>query len=111
MERQELWAVVARLEQAIRDTVENSEEINALVAQLQQAGVEIQLNCVAQITVRGDDVGDPPPGFLEADDDDDGFDPIDFNGTDDSEDTEEELTFGVDDDDRRFLRNLGIRFD
>jgi hypothetical protein len=42
-----LWAYIARLEKAIKETMESSPEIAALVEKIQAEGVEVSLNCIA----------------------------------------------------------------
>jgi hypothetical protein len=117
---QQLWAYIARLEQAIRESMERSDEIADIVAKLQDKGVQVSINCVAQI-VTPDGVVLKAPGAESEEDfegidellDDDDLDavPMHLGEDEHAEASDAELRFEIDDGDRRFLDELGLRFD
>ncbi len=47
MSSKKLWALISKLERAIKDTMESSPEIADLVERIQAEGVEVSLNCIA----------------------------------------------------------------
>ncbi|MGH7298328.1 MAG: hypothetical protein ACRELB_25535 [Polyangiaceae bacterium] len=47
MPSKKLWGYVAKLEKAIKEVMESSPEIAALVEKIQGEGVEVSLNCIA----------------------------------------------------------------
>lgn len=99
MDEERLWSYIARLEKAIRASMEQSDEIAEIIALLQERGIQVTLNCVAQfVTPEGMVIRPPSAQGGE-------------EGAGTAERPEGRLRFGLDESDRRFLDELGLRFD
>jgi hypothetical protein len=112
MPSKKLWALISRLEHAIKKTMESSAEIAELVERIQAEGIDVSLNCIAlfsdpqgrtftgatgKIARRRKSPGARPGGRKKKE-------PPARAGA-----APEKLELS--DKDREFLRSIGIRFD
>ena len=93
-ESKKILALIAELEQVIKENLESSEHIARLVEKIQKEGVQVSLNFIALFSnVKGQDLTPEQITDLK------------------KPRKKRKLQFRITDDDREFLKDIGIRFD
>ena len=123
MPSKKLWAYIAKLEKVIKSTMESSPEISELVEKIQKEGVEVSLNCIALFSDPSGKSFTGPGGAAAAAAAAAGKELTKKKPAGrrkprtpkkkpaDAKAKEPRPEFRVTDDDRKFLRDIGIRFD